>query len=41
MSEELQESLDYSTKENRDVDFINLLIHDGEEEGKRFLKGLS
>jgi NTE family protein len=41
MSEELQESLDYSTKINRDVDFINLLIHDGEEEGKRFLKGLS
>ncbi len=37
MSSDLQESLNYSSKLNRDSDHINRLIQDGERQGKRFL----
>ena len=40
-SEELQESLSYATKISRDADYINMLIHDGEQQGRSFLKSLS
>lgn len=38
MSKKLQDSLDYSTKLNRNTGFINRLIADGEKQGKLFLK---
>jgi NTE family protein len=41
MSEELQKSLSYATKISRDAGYINMLIHDGEQQGRSFLKSLS
>ena len=40
MSPELQESLNYSTKINRNADHINRLIEDGERQGNKFLQDL-
>ncbi len=41
MSEELQERLSYATKISRDADYINMLIRDGEKQGRSFLQSLS